>query len=216
MDDPDFLRLARGAPHVSYDEMVRHPRMAEARRFYLERFLALYDRDPFMARLLIEMGRFLVYHVAVILGAAQDPARPETWLTVGRLKSAMAMFGSASDRHIDQLVARLRAVGFLTSEPSEQDRRVRIVKPTEKMLAHDRALARSALRSADRREPVQRLRRIDAGRPRVSTRQPQGGRCLPAVLRQIAGGCAGIAAVLQARRRSHGLCGAAARGNDCV
>jgi hypothetical protein len=139
LDDPDFLRLAQGAPHLSYNEIVRHPRMAEARKLYVTHFLTLYDRDPFMARLLIETGRFLVYHIAVILGAAQDPARRETWLTIGRLKKAIAMFGVGSDRHIDQIVGRLVAVGFLTSQASEQDRRVRILKPTETMLAHDRA-----------------------------------------------------------------------------
>jgi hypothetical protein len=103
------------------------------------RFLALYDRDPFMARLLIETGRFLVYHVAVVLGAAQDPARRETWLTVGRLKKVVAMFGAATERHIDQIVGRLCAVGFLTSHGAAEDRRVRILQPTDKMLAHDRA-----------------------------------------------------------------------------
>ena len=139
MDDREFLRLAQGAPHLSYEEIVRHPRMAEARKLYVSRFLALYDRDPFMARLLIETGRFLVYHVAVILGAAQDPARRETWLTVGRLKTAMAMFGVATDRHIDHMVGRLCAVGFLASHAAEQDRRIRILEPTGKMLAHDRA-----------------------------------------------------------------------------
>ena len=139
MDDPEFLRLAQGAPHLSYDEIVRHPRMAEARKLYVSRFLALYDRDPFMARLLIETGRFLVYHVAVILGAAQDPARRETWLTVGRLKTAMAIFGVATDRHIDHIVGPLCAVGFLASHAAEQDRRIRILEPTGKMLAHDRA-----------------------------------------------------------------------------
>jgi hypothetical protein len=139
MDDPDFLRLAQGRPHLSYDEIVRHPRMADARKHYVSRFLALYDRDPFMARLLIETGRFLVYHIAVILGAVQDPARRESWLTIGRLKKAIAPFGAATDRHIDQIVGRLCEVGFLVSEIAEQDRRVRILKPTEKMLAHDRA-----------------------------------------------------------------------------
>lgn len=139
MDDPDFLRLARGAPHLSYDEIVRHPRMAAARKFYLDRFLALYGDDPFMARLLIETGRFMVYHAAVVLYAGQDPARRETWFTVGRLKREMAMFGMASDRQIDHLVGRLVSVGFLTLQRAEQDRRVRILKPTEKMLAHDRA-----------------------------------------------------------------------------
>lgn len=113
--------------------------MKEARKFYLDRFLALYSDDPFMARLMIETGRFLVYHVAAVLYAGQDPSRRETWFTVGRLKREMAVFGLASDRQIDHLVGRLVSVGFLTLQRAEQDRRVRILKPSEKMLAHDRA-----------------------------------------------------------------------------
>jgi hypothetical protein len=139
LDDPDFARLAQGAPHLSFDEIVRHPRMAEARRLYVERFLALYGDDPFMARLLVETGRFLVYHVAVILDAGQNPAHRDSWFTVGRLKREMAVFGMASDRQIDHLVGRLCTVGFMTVHRAEQDRRVRILRPTEKMLAHDRA-----------------------------------------------------------------------------
>ena len=126
-------------PHLSFDEIVQHPRLPDARRLYLDYFLALYDREPFTARLLIETGRFLVYHLGVILGAAQDPARRETWLTVGRLKRELATFGFASDRHVDQLVARLCAVDFLISTSAPEDARVRILKPTEKALAHDRA-----------------------------------------------------------------------------
>ena len=139
MKDPEFLRLARGAPHLSYDEIVGHPRLAEARKLYLDRFLALYGTDPFHARLLIETGRFLVFHVAVILDSAHDPERRETWFTVGRLKREMALFGSAGDRQIDELVKRLCAVDYMRIIPAETDRRVRILKPSEKMLAHDRA-----------------------------------------------------------------------------
>ena len=51
----------------------------------------------------------------------------------------MASFGFASARQVDHLVARLIAVGFLSAAPAEGDRRMRILKPTEKMLAHDRA-----------------------------------------------------------------------------
>ncbi len=70
---------------------------------------------------------------------ATIPARRETWFTVGRLKQEMAVFGLASARQIDHLIARLCAVGFMTAEPAEGDRRLRILKPTEAMLAHDRA-----------------------------------------------------------------------------
>lgn len=139
VDDPAFLKLAQGAPHLSFDAIVRHPRMAEARKLYLVHFLALYGNDPFMARLLIETGRFLVFQVTVILSAAHDEARRETWFTVGRLKQEMAAFGMASDRQIDHLVARLCSVGFMTLQPAARDRRVRFLKPHAKMLAHDRA-----------------------------------------------------------------------------
>lgn len=139
MKDPEFLRLARGAPHMSYDDIVRHPCLPEARKLYVDRFLALYGSDPFHARLLIETGRFLVFHMVVILDAAHDPARRDSWFTVGRLKREMAAFGFASDRQIDELVKRLCAVGYLTFTTADEDRRVRLLKPTDAMLAHDRA-----------------------------------------------------------------------------
>ncbi len=91
-----------------------------------------------MARLLIETGRFMVFQFAIVNYAAQDPAQPESWATVGRLKQIMQGFGSASDRQIDTLLTRLCDLGFLEIVRAEQDARVRIVRPTEAALAHDR------------------------------------------------------------------------------
>ena len=138
MEQAEIERLIGGAPRLALEDIVNHPRLPEARKLYLDRFLEVYGDDPFLVRLLIESGRFLVYHITVVLEAAQDPARRETWLTVGLLKQTMAMFGLASGRHIDHLIARLCAVGYMELRPSEQDRRVRILTPTEKLRAHDR------------------------------------------------------------------------------
>lgn len=138
MDDRDIKYLIESDLSLPLKEIVDHPRFPQARRLYLDRFLAVYGDDPFLVRLLIESGRFLVYMIAVVLDAGQDPADRETWFTVGHLKRQMALFGLASGRQVDHLVARLRAVGFMDVLPSERDRRVRILKPTEKMLAHDR------------------------------------------------------------------------------
>lgn len=123
---------------MSLESLLANSRFPEARKLYLDRFLDVYGEDPFLVRLLIESGRFLVYMIAVVLDAGQDPERRETWFTIGRLKQCMAMFGLASDRQIDHLVSRLRAVGFIDVVPSVKDRRIRILKPTERMLAHDR------------------------------------------------------------------------------
>ena len=73
-----------------------------------------------------------------LLDAAQDPAQRETWLTIGLLKRTLATYGVASSRHIDGIVARLCAVGFIERRQSDQDRRVRLLLPTENMRAHDR------------------------------------------------------------------------------
>jgi hypothetical protein len=139
LDDPEFQQLIGRAPHVSLEEILENPRFPDTRKLYLDRFLGVYGHDPFLVRLLIESGRFLVYHLAVVLDAGQDPARRETWFTVGRLKQQIASSGvGASARQVDNLVGRLREVGFLDVVPSDQDRRLRLLKPTEKMLAHDR------------------------------------------------------------------------------
>jgi DNA-binding MarR family transcriptional regulator len=134
----DVAQVIGGPPRLALEDIIRHPRLPEARKVYLDRFLDVYDGDPFLVRLLIETGRFSLFILAAALEAAQDPARRDTWLTIGRLKEAMASFGRGSGRHVDQLIGRLCAVGFMEQRPAEQDRRVRILKVTEKMWAHDR------------------------------------------------------------------------------
>jgi hypothetical protein len=123
---------------MSFDDLIGHPRLPDARKVYIDHFLELYGNDPFTVRLLIEASRFLVFHLALVLEASQDLERRETWLTIGLLKKTVAMFAKVSNRQIDAIVARLCAVGFLESHPSEQDRRVRTLRTTEKLRAHDR------------------------------------------------------------------------------
>ena len=43
-----------------------------------------------------------------------------------------------TERQVDHLISRLCAVGFMEVLRSDEDRRVRILKPTERMLGHDR------------------------------------------------------------------------------
>ncbi len=141
MDDPDIARLLGRPPRLSYDHIVGHPRMPEARKVYIDRFLEIYGDDPFLVRLLIETGRFQVFHLATVLEAGYNPARRETWPTVGLLKQTIATLGLgdvASGRHIDHLISRLCAVGYLKLEPSDQDRRVKLLTLNEKLWAHDR------------------------------------------------------------------------------
>ena len=138
MDDAGVERLLGSPPRLHVENIVNHPRFPQARKGFLDRFLEVYGGDPFLVRLLIELGRFVVYIIAAVLEAGQDSALPETWLTIGLLKRTMAMWGLASGRHIDHLVARLCEVGYLELRVSEQDRRIRILAPSEAFRAHDR------------------------------------------------------------------------------
>lgn len=136
MERDELERLVGGRLRLQYDEILYHPRMPEARYAYIKSFLNLYQDDPFLARLLMQAGRFFVFHCVAVLEAAQDPSRRETWFTVAALKRLLAMFGYASDRQVDHLVARLHGVGFLEHRRAEGDRRVRLLGSTQKLRFH--------------------------------------------------------------------------------
>lgn len=136
MERDELERLVGGRLRLSFDEILNHPRLPEARRAYLESFVQLYEGDPFLVRLLLQAGRFFVFHSVAVLEAAQDPSRRETWFTVAALKRQLAMFGYASGRQVDHLVARLREVGFLEQGRAPGDGRVRLLAATHKLRTH--------------------------------------------------------------------------------
>lgn len=138
MTHPLIAQLMGEFPHLALEEVAAHPRLPHARKTFLSEFLKVYGAAPHMARLLIESARYMVFTFAIVNYAAQDPGQPETWATVGRLKKIMQAFGHSSVRQIDILISRLCDLGFLEIVQSEHDGRVRIVRPTEKAMAHDR------------------------------------------------------------------------------
>jgi hypothetical protein len=136
LERDELERLIGGRLRLTFDEIVSHPRLPTARRAYLDSFMQVYDGDPFMVRLLLQAGRFFVFHSAAVLEAAQDLSRRETWFTVALLKQQLALFGYASGRQVDHLVGRLREVGFLEQRPAPGDGRVRLLATTDKLRAH--------------------------------------------------------------------------------
>jgi DNA-binding MarR family transcriptional regulator len=136
VETEELERLIGGRLRLTFDEIVSHPRLPDARRAYLDSFMHVYDGDPFMVRLLLQAGRFFVFHSAAVLEAAQDLSRRETWFTVSLLKQQLALFGYASGRQVDHLVGRLREVGFLEQRPAPGDGRVKLLVTTDKLRAH--------------------------------------------------------------------------------
>ncbi len=136
MERDELERLVGGRLRLTFDEILNDARLPMARRAYLASFLHVYEGDPFLVRLLLQAGRFLVFHSAAVLEAAQDLSRRETWFTVAALKQQLAAFGFASERQVDHLVARLREVGFLAQDRAPGDGRVRLLATTSKLRAH--------------------------------------------------------------------------------
>ncbi|MCX7308729.1 MAG: hypothetical protein NTZ72_12625 [Afipia sp.] len=136
MEKDELERLVGGRLRLSFEDIFNHPRISEARRDYISGFLNVYEGDPFLVRLLLEAGRFLVFHSAAVLEAAQDLSRRETWFTVAALKRQLGMFGYASARQVDHLLARLCEVGFITRSRSPDDKRVQLLATTDKLRSH--------------------------------------------------------------------------------
>src|SRR6202035_1107268 len=92
VDEGKNKRLVGAVPRLAYEDIVRHPHLAAARKVYVDSFVDMYDDNPFLVRLLIETGRFAVFLMTILIEASYDPARRATWLTIGRLQREMASF----------------------------------------------------------------------------------------------------------------------------
>jgi len=136
LETDELERLVGGRLRLTFENILDHPQLPAARGAYLNAFLDVYDGDPFVVRLLLEAGRFLVFHTAAVLDAAQDLSRRETWFTVSALKEVLATYGFASGRHVDHLVRRLCDVGFLDKLQAPADRRVTLLSATEQLWSH--------------------------------------------------------------------------------
>jgi DNA-binding MarR family transcriptional regulator len=123
--------------HHSPDEILAHPSFAAARAAFVEAVLDLYEGDAFLNRLQLEASRQITFNMIVSLYFRYDEADRATWPTMRALKEQMAVFGLASPRRIEDLVARLVHFGYLEARPSQRDGRVRILTPTAKMISLD-------------------------------------------------------------------------------
>lgn len=129
-----------GQPSITFhqpDDILAHPRFSAARSAFVDAVLALYEGDALLNRLLLEAARQITFNIIVSLYFAYDENDRATWPTMGRLKEQMTEFGLSSPRRIEGLVERLVSLGFLESRPLASDRRVRLLTPTDKMIALD-------------------------------------------------------------------------------
>jgi DNA-binding MarR family transcriptional regulator len=124
--------------HRSAAEILAHPRFPITRSAQVEALLALYEHDAFLNRLLLQAGRRILFDVIMCLAARCNEADPSTWPTLRLITRSMADFNVASPRRIADLVTRFIKTGYLKQFSSPRDRRIRVLRPTERMIAYDR------------------------------------------------------------------------------
>jgi DNA-binding MarR family transcriptional regulator len=121
----------------SSQEILTHPRFLFARDEFVKSILALYEHKPFLNRLLLEASRAVLPAVIMCLYARHDEADRATWPTLRLVTDTMAAYRLASASRVEDLVSRLVKTGYLEQRVAPQDRRVRILVPTEKLIAQD-------------------------------------------------------------------------------
>ena len=134
MSIADELSLPK---HHTLEEILAHPRFTEARNAMVREMLSLYEHETFLNRLLLEVGRNLVFVVIMCLDPRYRDDDPATWPTLAAITRAMAGFNLASPRRVADLVPRLIETGYLAQHVARRDRRARILRPTKKMIAQD-------------------------------------------------------------------------------
>jgi len=121
----------------STEEILAHPRFPFARDEFVRAMLALYEHKPFLNRLLLETARSVLFGVIMCLHARYDEADRATWPTLGLITQSTVAMGVASESRVHDLVSLLIKTGYLERRAAPRDRRVRILTPTEKMIAQD-------------------------------------------------------------------------------
>jgi hypothetical protein len=129
----DFKRLPA---YRSVGEILSHPRFPGARDGFVKAFLALYEHEPAVNRL-VEAGRGVLFLVIMCLHARHDEADRATWPTLRLLTQSMMPHNVSSPRRIHSLVAQFIDSGYIEARLSPHDRRVRILTPTAKLMEHD-------------------------------------------------------------------------------
>ncbi|GEL44398.1 hypothetical protein MEX01_49890 [Methylorubrum extorquens] len=138
-----FQRFLPEVAHRTSGEILTHPDFAAMRQRYVAGTTACYEIASFPGGWQSAAYRVAIISAIICLHAAWDPADRATWPTLARLKEAGATFGLSSPRQIDDLVARLVETNYVVLERPDADGRLRLLVPTDKLLAWDRVLLSS-------------------------------------------------------------------------
>jgi hypothetical protein len=131
-----------------------HPRFPEAMRAIAVGTVSLYGGNRLLNAVLTDRGRYLMGVFALHLHFSSRPGDPRSALTVSRMRSLCAEHKICSPGRAEAMLILMRFFGHLTSAPSETDRRLRRLVPSEGLIAWHRARCKFVFEAAARLSPV--------------------------------------------------------------
>lgn len=135
LDPALHRRFLPDIAHRTTAEFLYHPKFSQIRRRYVFDTSAQYTAAVFPG------GRQSTAYRVITVGAlisqyqAWNRDDRETYPTLIRLKRSVSIMSHTSARQIDEHVARLVQTGYVALERTEIDGRLRLLQPTDKLLA---------------------------------------------------------------------------------
>ncbi|MGN8093425.1 hypothetical protein [Methylobacterium sp. 22177] len=137
-DNDLFKPFVPGIAHRTTGEILTHPEYERVRSLYITKINANNSADKFPGGWSAAAYRYTAVCVIVKVYAGFEPEDRSTWPTLAKVKETANAFGQSSQRQLDDVVRRLVITNHITLECPAADRRLRFLRPTEKLLAWDR------------------------------------------------------------------------------
>jgi DNA-binding MarR family transcriptional regulator len=124
---------------ITAENILQHPEFHQARRAHVNALVDFFSSKRFVSRLMNDAVTILIRGFIVGFHAAYNAEDRGTWATPGQIRAHIVERGLASPRRVDDVLARFRQARYITSVVSPADNRIRILRPSERLIAHDRA-----------------------------------------------------------------------------
>jgi hypothetical protein len=115
-----------------------HPRFVEAARCMMGDLVGIYRGSRVLNQVLNDRGRMVFGFLALYLHFSHDPGDPTSGLTASRMKALCVQTRLCSPGRAAAMLLLMRFAGYLAAAPDAQDRRVRRLAPTERMIGSQR------------------------------------------------------------------------------
>jgi hypothetical protein len=137
----DFAPLFEGrVPSVEALRAIEaHPHLPAALRAMASGGVAIYRGNRIVNILINDRARFLIGVFAIHLHHVSRPGDPRSGATLGRIRTLCVEQKVCSGGRAEAMLVLMRMFGYLASAPSEADRRLHRVVPTDGLISWHRA-----------------------------------------------------------------------------